>query len=948
MSVLPVLHLRDMGTRVGASDRLSEDVRLLGSVVGDVLREQAGDDLFNTVEWLRTRCIALRSEWSGELHAELEALTNGLSSRTAFDVIRAFNLFFQVVNIAEENHRLRVLRQRELEEAPAPRPNSTREAALGLAAEGVRAGDISSLLTRLTVELVFTAHPTESRRRSTLMHLRHISDLVAALDNSYLTPSGREELVDRLREVVTALWQSDDVRETRPTPLDEVYNNLYFFQESLFDTIPSLYRELTAALSRAYPGTDWSTPAFMRFGTWMGGDRDGNPNVTPLVTVRTARLQKGVALWHYITRLDTLRRTLSTSARRAGVSEELMASLEEDELAMPQAAATLLERNRNEPYRRKVGLMTQKLRNTLAAMEHMQKPEPGVCYLGAEELLRDLDLVSESLRQHGGGRLADGAVADVRRRVEVFGFHLARMDVRQHSARHREAVGEILSAAGVCDDYTTLSDHQRQEVLRRELLNPRPLVRRLHAYSPRTSETLAVLDAIRTVQEEIGLAALDTYVISFTRSAADVLEVQLLAKEAGLLSLPDQAAHDGHTWSRLQIVPLFESIEDLRASSCIVGELLDDPVYRSNVSAWGERQEVMIGYSDSNKDGGFLTSNWELYQAQRELVRACEERGVTLRLFHGRGGAIGRGGGPTHQAILGQPRGTIHGGMKLTEQGEVIFARYGNPAVAQRYLDQVTNAVLRASLSPSVLAGRGHVEHAWEEAAGELSATAMEAYRSLVYETPEFASYFREATPISEIRLLPIASRPASRQASLEIEDLRAIPWVFSWMQSRHTLPGWYGLGTALERYAGEEEERLGLLRQMYEEWPFFRSTLDNAQMILAKADIHVAGIYAGLVSDSQVVERVWPRLHDEYERTKEWVVRVAGLGQLLDNTPVLQRSIRLRNPYVDPLSYIQVALLRKLRALPAGNGHDTERQALLDTVFLSINGIAAGLQNTG
>jgi phosphoenolpyruvate carboxylase len=934
-----------MSTRTGAGDQLSEDVRLLGSVVGDVLREQAGEELFATVEWLRTRCIALRTQWSEELHAELEALTSKLDPDTAFDVIRAFNLFFQVVNIAEESHRLRVLRQRELEQAPAPRPNSAQEAALGLAAEGVPAGDVQRLLERLEVRLVFTAHPTESRRRSTLMHLRRIADLVAGLHDAQLTPSGRDELVAGLHEVVTALWQSDDVRATRPTPLDEVYNNLYFFQESLFETLPRVYRELAAALARAYPEAAWEAPPFLRFGTWMGGDRDGNPNVTPLITVRTMRLQKGVALRHYITRLEALRRTLSVSARRAGVSEELMGSLAEDERAMPEEAAALLERNRNEPYRRKLGLMVQKLRNTLAAMERLQPPLSGVSYLGAHELLRDLDVVARSLREHGGRRLADGAVSDVRRRVEVFGFHLATMDVRQHSARHREAVGEILAAAGVRDDYDALSDAERLEVLRRELANPRPLVRRLHSYSQATAETLAVFDAIRTVQDEIGLEALGTYIISFTRSTADVLEVQLLAKEAGLLSLPggSEAVH-----SRLQVVPLFESIEDLRAAARIVGELLDDPVYRPNVRAWGERQEVMIGYSDSNKDGGFFTSNWELYRAQRELARACEGRGVTLRLFHGRGGAIGRGGGPTHQAILGQPRGTIHGGMKLTEQGEVIFARYGNPAVAARYLDQVMNAVLRASLSPAALADRGHVETSWEEAARELSEAAMRAYRGLVYETPEFSQYFREATPISEIRLMPIASRPASRQASLKIEDLRAIPWVFSWMQSRHTLPGWYGLGTALEAYACGDEERLGLLRQMYAEWPFFRSTLDNAQMILSKADIHVAGIYAGLVSDREVVAAVWPRLREEYERTVEWVVKVAGLGQLLDNTPVLQRSIRLRNPYVDPLSYIQVALLRRLRALPAEDGHEAERQKLLDTVFLSINGIAAGLQNTG
>lgn len=934
-----------MSVRVGTRDRLSEDVRLLGNIVGDVLREQSGDDLFEVVEWLRKRSIALRNEWSEAGHSELQELVRGLGSDTAFDVIRAFNLFFQVVNIAEENHRLRTLRQRELEDAPAPRPGSTHEAVLGLATEGVPAAHLQDLLDRLEIQFVFTAHPTESRRRTTLTHLRRVATLVTSLDDAYLTPTGRDEVVERLREVVTALWQSDDVRVTRPSPLDELYNNLYFFQESLFQTIPRVYRDLGTALRRVYPEAEWDLPPFMRFGTWMGGDRDGNPNVTPEVTIRTARLQKGVALRHYIRQLDVLRRTLSMSVRRAPVSQALLASLEEDERFLPERAAALLERNDNEVYRRKLGMMIEKLRNSLAAMERIQRPEPGVAYTSAEEFLSDVDVVAQSLRAHGGTRLADGVVADLRRQVEVFGFHLAKIDVRQHSQRHRDAVGEILETAGVCEGYSALSLEERKALLRRELCSPRPLVGRLRPYSPRTQETLAVFDAIRTVQEEIGAGALDTYIISFTRSAADVLEVELLAKEAALLSVvPDGKPSS----SRLHIVPLFESIEDLRESAQIVGELLDDPVYRCNVRAWGERQEVMIGYSDSNKDGGFFTSNWELYQAQRALARACQNRGVALRLFHGRGGAIGRGGGPTHQAILGQPRGTIHGGLKLTEQGEVIFARYGDPAVAQRYMDQVTNAILRASLSPEALGDRGHVEREWEEAARALSQAAMVEYRDLVYGTPEFASYFQEATPISEISLLPIASRPAARQASRSIEDLRAIPWVFSWMQSRHTLPGWYGLGTALASYAGKDEQRLSCLRQMYEEWPFFRSTLDNAQMILSKADIHVASIYAGLVLDPHVRSTVWPRIREEYERTREWVVRVAGLEQLLDNTPVLQRAIRLRNPYVDPLSYIQVALLRRLRELPLGDGHEAERNALLNTIFLSINGIAAGLQNTG
>jgi phosphoenolpyruvate carboxylase len=927
-----------MSERVRESDRLSDDVRLLGALVGDVLREQGGDRLFDTVEDLRRRCIALRNSFSHEGHEELVRLTERLDPGMAFDVIRAFNLFFQVVNLAEENHRVRVLKERETRAHPEPLEGSVAEAVARLTARGVGPERILALLPQVSIEPVFTAHPTESRRRATLVHLAEVATLVGELGTNRLSPRERSRTMGELRELLTALWQTDDVRATRPTPLDEVYNSLYYFQASLFNVIPGFYRDAATALGVAPAQVRERLPAFLRFGTWMGGDRDGNPNVTPLITLRAARLQKGVALRQYIAASERLRRRLSMSARRVGVSDSLLRSLELDELAMPEAAARLLQRNRDEPYRRKAGLITEKLRATLAAMEGRRQPQPRAMYGSAEELLEDLDLIAESLEAHRGERLASGALADLRRLVAVFGFHLAKLDVRQHSGRHRAAVHEILAAAGVCHGYASLPDEDRLQLLQRELLSRRPLVGRAQRYSPETDETLAVFRAILDVQEEIGAAACDTYIISFTSSAADVLEVQLLAKESGLLS-PTGG------WSRLAIAPLFESIEDLRTCGETLGRLLDNPAYRANVRALGERQEVMIGYSDSNKDGGFFTGNWEQYKAQRDLLAACEGRGVRLGLFHGRGGAIGRGGGPSHRAILAQPPGTIKGTLKMTEQGEVIFTRYGNPAIARRHLDQVVSAVLEASSDLQGDAPR--LDPAWERAAEELGRSSYQAYRRLVYETPEFASYFQQATPLAEIGQLPIASRPARRQAGFDLESLRAIPWVFSWMQSRHTLPGWYGLGTALASY-GASAPGLETLREMYERWPFFRSTLDNAQMILAKADIHVAGLYAGLVADRGVADVVWPRIRSEYERTVGWVLRVAGHDRLLDDMPVLQRSIRLRNPYVDPLSYIQVALLSRLRELPETDGGGAERERLLHTVFLSINGIAAGLQNTG
>lgn len=928
-----------MTTRTGGSDRLSADVRLLGAIVGDVLREQAGQQLFDIVESLRRDCIALRAGYSQQLNDKLIALTFDLDTDTTYDVLRAFNLFFQVVNIAEENHRIRLLREREISAYPEPIPESSAEVVRGLYASGVSREDMQSLLDSLKIELVFTAHPTESRRRTTMIHLRTISALVESLDREGLTPTERDEALVKIRETLTSLWQTDSVRQTRPTPLDEVYNNLYFFQEGLFDVTSIAHRRLTDALSRYYGEGNLKARSLVRFGSWMGGDRDGNPNVTPRITVRTARLQKGVVIQYYIGQIERLRRHLSVSSNCVGVSQELCSSLSRDEESFPDLAPRVYERNENEPYRRKLAFMSERLQNTLQTMEAGQLPVTDTCYTSANGLLNDVKLVRASLLQNSGERLANGEVLDLQRKIEIFGFHLAKIDVRQHSKRHHEAIAEILASTGVHKSYTELSNDERAGLLTKLLCDPRPLVGRSHAFSDDTEETLQVFDAIGTVQREIGIEACDTYIISFTQSAADVLEVQLLAREAGLLS-PLKGA------SSLQIVPLFESIDDLRNCGSIMDSLFRNRAYQGNVQAWNGCQEIMIGYSDSNKDGGFFTSNWELYKAQKGLAATCDAHNVHLRLFHGRGGAIGRGGGPTHRAILGQPEGTLRGDIKLTEQGEVIFARYGNPPIALRYLNQVMSAVIQASMTARDSVDNDAAEPDWHRAASSISQVSYQAYRDFVYDTPEFAEYLRAATPIAEISELPIASRPARRQSGFDIENLRAIPWVFSWMQSRHTLPGWYGLGSAFEDFAGTDSDRLQTLKEMYKRWPFFQSTIDNAQMILAKADIHVAGLYAGLVQDRQVFERIWPRLKAEYDLTVRWILEITSSQSLLDNQPRLQRSIQLRNPYVDPMSYIQVALLRKLRA--QGTDDESARSQLISSMFLSINGIAAGLQNTG
>ena len=599
---------------------------------------------------------------------------------------------------------------------------------------------------------------------------------------------------------------------------------------------------------------------------------------------------------------------------------------------------TLVARNPVEPYRQKLALIGERLRRTLAGA-----PEG---YADPAELVADLTTMRRSLLDHCGRRIADAALADLIWRVRVFGFHLAEMDIRQHSSVHTQALTEIMARMGVVADYASLPEEDRIRLLRQEILNPRPLLPAEPIFSPATNELIATLRTVAQLQREVGLAACHTYIISMTRAASDVLAVQLLAKETGLL----QVRPDGSMESRLQIVPLFEEIAELEQCPAILERLLAEPVYRANVRAWGDAQEVMLGYSDSNKDGGYLAANWALYRAQIGLSEVCRRAGVDLTLFHGRGGAIGRGGGPTERAIMAQPPGSLEGRLKFTEQGEVIFARYANPGIAHRHLEQVTNAVLRASLSPTVRTAAAARQPAWVAVMTDMAAVALRAYRQLVYETPEFLSYFLQATPIAEIGQHLIASRPITRGRLDRITDIRAIPWVFAWTQSRHNLPGWYGLGRALARAAETQPDGLELLREMYRSWPFFRSIIDNAQISLGTADLEIAALYADLVQDPAVRTRIFSTIAEEFHRTTRMVLAVTGQERLLDRSPILQRSISLRNPYVDPMSHIQVELLRRLRTTPPEvfRQQPDLRERLLFVILHTINGIAAGLQTTG
>jgi len=957
----------------GEDDPLGRDVSTLGRLLGEVLREQEGEPGFQLVEDYRARTKALRGAEAfpadfGDAGARLLERTAALSLAQARLLVRAFTSYFHLVNMAEERHRLRVLRRREATGAGSPRVESIAEAMAEAARAGVGADRVRAFLARCTVEPVFTAHPTEARRRTVLQKLRRMASLVEALDDPRRPPLEVAELHERIREEIAGLWLTEEVRRHAPTVLDEVRNGLFYFEESLWGAVPRLHREMESALAAAYPGEALALPPFLRFGSWMGGDRDGHPHVTARVTEAALRIQKDTALALYASELEGLQRRLSMRADAADALPGLAASLDADARIMPELAATLGRDFQGEPFRRKTGLMLARVQaarrlnaarltetappegegedprlwRTAAAPEPPRPDDARVAYRRPSEVLADVSVMREALHALRGGRIAEGSLRDFQRRLEVFGFHLARLDLRQHSQVHAPATAELLRAAGIEDDYASLDEPARVALLARALESPHGPATGGAAPSDQTAEVMAVFAAARELQEELGPEALNVYVVSMTAGASDVLEPLLFAKAAGLFHPRTGAAPARST---LHVVPLFETIEDLHRCGGLMRELFALPVYAAHLEAWGRRQQVMLGYSDSNKDGGFVAASWELYKAQRALAEACGEAGIELLLFHGRGGAIGRGGGPTNRAILGQPPGTLDGGLRLTEQGEVAFARYSNPDIAHRHLEQTVNAVIRASLRPLDEATTD-VRADWTAAMDRMSAAAQEAYRRLVYEDPGFLDYFRQATPIDEVADLRIGSRPAKRQAGGRIQDLRAIPWVFSWTQSRHGIPGWFGLGTALETESGREGEAgRRRLREMYREWAFFRSLLDNAQISLGKSDLAVARLYDGLAEPPDLRGRVFAAIAEEWRRTARAVLSVTGQPAILSGSPVLRQSIRLRNPYVDPMSFAQVSLLARLRSLPDDS---PERDAVRSLVALSINGVAAGLQNTG
>ncbi|MBS1188733.1 MAG: Phosphoenolpyruvate carboxylase [Rhodocyclaceae bacterium] len=907
---------------------LRQDIRLLGKILGDTVRQQEGEEVFDIVERVRQTAVRFAREGDPAARSELSALLDHLPRETTRAVVRAFSFFLQLANIAEDQHHIRRRRAYDLAGSP-PREGSLPHALDRLAESGVAPETVADFFAHALLSPVLTAHPTEVQRQSMLQSQRQIAHLMEERERLRLTPEEQAENDTALARSVLTLWQTRMVRPVRLKVIDEVRNGISYFNSTFFTELPRLYIHATQFLEERYPQQEWALPPFFQVGSWIGGDRDGNPFVTADILRETLRLQSAAALDFYLGEIHALGAELPMSDLLVEVTPELAALSNHSPDKSPQRA--------DEPYRRALTGIYARLASTARRLDRLEplrhavgEAEP---YPTPEALRTDLKILANSLKANGSALLAGGRLRRLLRAVQVFGFHLAPIDLRQNSDVHARTVGELLAAAGACADYAGLDESARIALLVGELSTRRPLYSPHIDYSEETRGELAIFFAAQELRLRYGRAALPNAIISKTDGVSDLLEVALLLKEAGLL-------HPGPTPAlEMNIIPLFETIEDLRQAPATLDTLFSLPVYASLLASRGQEQEVMLGYSDSNKDGGFLTSGWELYKAEIELARVCRQHGVRLRLFHGRGGSVGRGGGPSYQAILAQPAGAVSGQIRLTEQGEVITAKYGNPDTGRRNLEVLLAATLEASLTDHE--NRVEPAEGFHPVLERLSELAFRAYRSLVYETEGFARYFRESTPVSEIANLNIGSRPASRKASERIEDLRAIPWVFSWAQCRLMLPGWYGFGSAVDAWLSENPQGLDTLRRMYRGWPFFRSLLSNMDMVLAKTDLGIASRYAELVTDAELRERVFGALQREWELTRRHVLAIEEQDDFLSDSPLLKRSIQQRFPYMDPLNHLQVELLRRYRS-----GDTDERVAR--GIHLTINGVAAGLRNSG
>ncbi|MGB9989165.1 phosphoenolpyruvate carboxylase [Pseudoduganella rhizocola] len=920
---------------------LKEDIRLLGRLLGDVLREQEGEEVFAVVETIRQTAVRFRREADAGAAKELDGMLKILTREQTISVVRAFSYFSHLANIAEDQHHIRRRRAHFLAGSD-PQRGSIPYALDKLKAAGVDKSTVDGFFADALIAPVLTAHPTEVQRKSILDAERDIARLLAERDLP-LTPREQAQNLHMLRVRIATLWQTRMLRYTKLTVADEIENALSYYRITFLKEVPGLYDDIEEDIATQY-GHD--TPEqikapYLQMGSWIGGDRDGNPNVNAGTMKHALERQATTALDFYLEEAHALGAELSISTLMVACSPELQ--------ALADASPDQSDHRSDEPYRRALIGVYARLASTARALgaTNILRKEVGHAepYESPAQFAADLQVLIDSLDANHGGMLARPRLTTLKRAAEIFGFHLASLDMRQSSDIHERVLAELFAKSGAHADYSALDEDSKVKLLLAELSQSRPLYSPYISYSAETDSELSIFRAAREIRARYGERAIRNYIISHTETVSDLLEVLVLQQETGLLR---QDGNGGYVLD-LMVIPLFETIPDLQRAAGIMESVMGIPMVKQLIERQGQIQEVMLGYSDSNKDGGFLTSNWELYKAEIALIDVFAKAGVKLRLFHGRGGTVGRGGGPSYEAILAQPKGTVNGQIRLTEQGEIIASKFSNAEIGRRNLELLVAATLEASLLPPP-SGSAQKEQlaGFEEVMAQISDRAYKAYRNLVYETPGFTDYFFAATPIAEIAELNLGSRPASRKSTKRIEDLRAIPWGFSWGQCRLLLPGWYGFGSAIGAWIadGDREQRIELLRQMYQHWPFFATLLSNMDMVLAKTDLAIASRYAELVADKELRERIFRRITEEYTHTLACLEAITGATERLAGNPLLARSITNRFAYLDPLNHLQVELIKRHRA--AGGVPDKADPRVHRGIHLSINGVAAGLRNTG
>ena len=914
---------------------LERDINLLDSMLYEVLFAHGGLELVSRAKKIMTLAKAWSLPTNGDPSTnEIKEEIAALSFAQRQDVIRAFTAFFHLLNVAEQNHRIRRNLSYELEDSKISQPFSIENAIVSLKEAGYSAEDIKEAIPHLSLRLIVTAHPTETTKRTILDIKKRLSRRLKELDNPYLTEKETNFIKENILNEITILWQSNELSYKKPSVLDEVRGGLYYFDNTFFDVLPDIHREMRVSLLKHFPEEEWKIPNFLRFGSWIGGDRDGNPFVTHDVSWQTLALQRELIIAKYLEVFDYLLNRYSYCTSRIHVSEDLI------NLVIAKEDKYLTDDQKwpveTEMYRRALTFMRHRL-------TQVGKTDAG--YKNQEELLLELRVMRESLRQHLPTSDERRRINRFIRQLELFGFHLASLEIRNHSSEHEAAICEILAKVNIAKDYAALSEEEKQEKLTDVLTDPRPLLLSSEGYSEKTREVIATFKIIKQAHDEFGAIAVPTYLISMTQTPSDLLEVLVLAKEVGLYYLHP----DGNITTTLKIAPLFETIGDLKASTETMRKVFETPIYRHHVKLLGNYQEVMVGYSDGSKDGGTLTANWKIYKAQIDISLLAKEYGINVEFFHGRGGSLGRGGGALNRSIASQPPQTVINGVKITEQGEVLSSRYLLTEIAHRNLEQAASTLLETvttMLKASKEEEPVYLKPYWIDTMDEISEIAFAKYRSLVFEDEDLFAYYNDVSPLKNFANLNIGSRPMHRVVKPSFTSLRAIPWVFGWMQNRQLIPGWYAAGTALQDFADAKSDNLGILRKMYKEWPLFTAIINNLHTALMQADMQIAKVYIPLAKNQQAAKRIFANIEAEYVKTKEIVLLISEADELLDHYPLFRESMLFRIPHISPLNFLQVELLMALHGCDELSEEDERK--LITQILLTINGIIAGLRNTG